>query len=133
MQQQAANGDLPVLWTSADIKHVKWLTGQEAVVIVRHQDAQGNPLRFRWWLTKRTGAWQIYDFQDLDAGLRLSTLVGSLTTMNDADIAAVGQALRSIREASDAGTPPAASDGPEAADFAALAAKLLEILETPVH
>ena len=38
-----------------------------------------------------------------------------------------------IREASDAGTPPAASDGPEAEDFAALAAKLLETLETPVH
>jgi ATP-binding protein involved in chromosome partitioning len=38
-----------------------------------------------------------------------------------------------IRKASDAGTPPAASDGPEAADFAALAAKLLETLETPVH
>ena len=38
-----------------------------------------------------------------------------------------------IREASDAGTPPAASDGPEAEAFAALAAKLLEMLETPVH
>jgi ATP-binding protein involved in chromosome partitioning len=31
-----------------------------------------------------------------------------------------------IREASDAGTPPAAADGPEAAAFAAIAAKLLE-------
>jgi ATP-binding protein involved in chromosome partitioning len=38
-----------------------------------------------------------------------------------------------IREASDAGTPPAASDGPEAAAFAAIARKLLETLETPVH
>jgi ATP-binding protein involved in chromosome partitioning len=38
-----------------------------------------------------------------------------------------------IREASDAGTPPAASDGPEAEAFAALAAKLLGMLETPVH
>jgi ATP-binding protein involved in chromosome partitioning len=31
-----------------------------------------------------------------------------------------------IREASDAGCPPAASDGPEAEAFAALAAKLLK-------
>jgi ATP-binding protein involved in chromosome partitioning len=31
-----------------------------------------------------------------------------------------------IREASDAGRPPAASDGPEGAAFAAIAAKLLE-------
>jgi len=38
-----------------------------------------------------------------------------------------------IREASDAGSPPAASSGPEADQFAALAAKLLEALETPVH
>ena len=38
-----------------------------------------------------------------------------------------------IREASDAGTPPASSGGPEAEAFAALASKLLEILETPVH
>jgi ATP-binding protein involved in chromosome partitioning len=38
-----------------------------------------------------------------------------------------------LREASDAGNPPAASEGPEAETFAAIAAKLLEILETPVH
>ena len=38
-----------------------------------------------------------------------------------------------IREASDAGDPPAASEGPEADQFRALAAKLLETLETPVH
>jgi ATP-binding protein involved in chromosome partitioning len=38
-----------------------------------------------------------------------------------------------IREASDAGTPPASSNGAEAADFAALAARLLDVLETPVH
>jgi ATP-binding protein involved in chromosome partitioning len=38
-----------------------------------------------------------------------------------------------IREASDAGTPPAASGGAESEAFAALAAKLLETLKTPVH
>ena len=38
-----------------------------------------------------------------------------------------------IREASDAGAPPAAAPGPEADAFAALARKLLETLETPVH
>ena len=35
-----------------------------------------------------------------------------------------------LRAASDAGTPPAAGDGPEAAAFAALAVKLLEALDT---
>jgi ATP-binding protein involved in chromosome partitioning len=38
-----------------------------------------------------------------------------------------------IREASDAGTPPAAGQGAEADAFAEIAAKLLELLETPVH
>lgn len=38
-----------------------------------------------------------------------------------------------IREASDAGKPPAASPGPDADAFAAIAAKLLEAVETPVH
>jgi ATP-binding protein involved in chromosome partitioning len=38
-----------------------------------------------------------------------------------------------IREASDAGNPPAAGEGPNADAFAEMAAKLLELLETPVH
>ena len=38
-----------------------------------------------------------------------------------------------MREASDAGEPPAAGDGKHAESFALLAEKLLETLETPVH
>ena len=38
-----------------------------------------------------------------------------------------------IREASDAGNPPALGDGPDSQAFAALAAKLADLLETPVH
>jgi ATP-binding protein involved in chromosome partitioning len=38
-----------------------------------------------------------------------------------------------IREASDAGRPPAGGDSAEADAFAAIARKLLEALETPVH
>ena len=38
-----------------------------------------------------------------------------------------------IREASDAGHPPAGTGGAEAEAFEAIAAKLLETLETPVH
>ena len=38
-----------------------------------------------------------------------------------------------IREASDAGKPPATSDGVEADAFAAIAGRLIEALETPVH
>jgi ATP-binding protein involved in chromosome partitioning len=38
-----------------------------------------------------------------------------------------------IREASDAGRPPAATDGVESEAFAKIARKLLEAMETPVH
>ncbi len=38
-----------------------------------------------------------------------------------------------IREASDAGNPPAAGGGPDADAFATIARQLLESLETPVH
>jgi len=38
-----------------------------------------------------------------------------------------------IREQSDAGVPPAAGEGAEAEAFAAIASRLLEALETPVH
>ena len=38
-----------------------------------------------------------------------------------------------IREQSDAGDPPAAGEGPDAEGFAAIASRLLEALETPVH
>ncbi|HEX6071776.1 MAG TPA: Mrp/NBP35 family ATP-binding protein [Sphingomicrobium sp.] len=38
-----------------------------------------------------------------------------------------------IREASDAGRPPAATDGVESEAFAEIARKLLEAMETPVH
>jgi ATP-binding protein involved in chromosome partitioning len=38
-----------------------------------------------------------------------------------------------IREASDEGNPPATSNGPDAGAFDAIAAKLLDMLETPVH
>jgi ATP-binding protein involved in chromosome partitioning len=38
-----------------------------------------------------------------------------------------------IREASDAGNPPATADDADGQAFAAIARKLLEALETPVH
>jgi ATP-binding protein involved in chromosome partitioning len=38
-----------------------------------------------------------------------------------------------IREASDAGSPPAASSGPDADAFTAIASELAKALETPVH
>jgi len=32
--------------------------------------------RTRWWLRKRQGSWAVYDFEELTAGLRMSTIIG---------------------------------------------------------
>jgi ATP-binding protein involved in chromosome partitioning len=60
---------------------------------------------------------------------------GAEAAAKDAGVAFLGRLPLSpiIREASDAGRPPAASDGPESAAFSAIARELLEALETPVH
>jgi len=60
---------------------------------------------------------------------------GAEATAAELDVPFLGRLPLSlaIREASDAGVPPASSAGAESDAFAALAGKLLEVLETPVH
>ncbi|MEO6255274.1 MAG: P-loop NTPase, partial [Sphingomicrobium sp.] len=57
---------------------------------------------------------------------------GAETAASDLGIAFLGRLPLSLalRTASDAGTPPAAGDGPEAEAFARLADKLLAALDT---
>ncbi|MEO8177002.1 MAG: Mrp/NBP35 family ATP-binding protein [Sphingomicrobium sp.] len=59
---------------------------------------------------------------------------GAETAAGELGIAFLGRLPLSLalRTASDAGTPPAAGDGPEAEAFAHLASKLLAALDTPV-
>jgi tetratricopeptide (TPR) repeat protein len=62
-----------------EIKSVKLLAaGDELAVIVRHRDVNGESSRIRWWLSKRTGSWRIYDLEDLDVGLRMTTFAAAL-------------------------------------------------------
>jgi tetratricopeptide (TPR) repeat protein len=65
-------------WNSTEIKHVKSLSPDEVVVIARHHVDTGASLKMRWWLTRRSGSWRLYDFEDLDVGLRGSTLMCAL-------------------------------------------------------
>jgi tetratricopeptide (TPR) repeat protein len=74
LQRQA-----PLLaWNRFEIRHVKTLKGHEAVVIVRHTIDGVGPVKMRWWVTRRTGEWKIYDLEDLDTGMRWSSTVGSI-------------------------------------------------------
>ena len=60
---------------------------------------------------------------------------GAEAAARDMDVPFLGRLPLSlaVREASDAGIPPAASGGSDAEAFTAIARKLVEALETPVH
>src|SRR5262249_39245669 len=53
-----------VQWTTFEIRSVKKLNPNEAVVIVRHQHEPGVTLKMRWWVIRQGGAWKIYDTED---------------------------------------------------------------------
>jgi predicted Zn-dependent protease len=70
-------------WTQTEVRSVKLAAGgTEAVVIARHRDARF-VLKIRWWLTRAPGDWRVYDFEELDSGLRMSTLMASLLPHGD--------------------------------------------------
>ena len=62
-------------WGDYDIRSVK-LEGQAIVVLTRHRSKLGGAVRMRWWLSYDQDAWKIYDWEDIDMGLRVSTLMG---------------------------------------------------------
>jgi hypothetical protein len=46
-------------WQRSEIRNVKTLPNQEAVVTVRHRDADGVTLKMRWWLRRQGTTWKI--------------------------------------------------------------------------
>lgn len=71
-------------WQSCVLRRVRVTEdGNEAIVIATHNmnvagDMTSTPMR--WWLTKKSGAWCIYDFEELQSGLRLTALVVSASS-----------------------------------------------------
>jgi tetratricopeptide (TPR) repeat protein len=64
-------------WKETKIRNVKPLPGGEVVVIARHI-APDNELKMRWWLTRQSGRWAIYDMEDLHTKIRTTLLVASV-------------------------------------------------------
>ncbi len=66
-------------WERTEIRSVKFLADapDEAVVIARHRN-DDVLVRMRWWVRRDGGGWRVYDLEDLDTGIRVSTLVGSM-------------------------------------------------------
>ena len=82
-------------------------------MIVRHHGADGGTMKMRWWVSKRPGTWKIYDFEDLDVGLRFSTNVNALAQMG---LANVQEASRAVQDVSEALLAVAVQHDPDAAD-----------------
>jgi predicted Zn-dependent protease len=86
-------------WNSFEIKHVKKLAADEAVVIVRHRTVDGRFLKIRWWLTKSAGTWKVFDLQDLDMGLRSTAMMANIINAGLDDLQATARNLRALIEA----------------------------------
>jgi tetratricopeptide (TPR) repeat protein len=57
------------------VKSCRLLTDpSEALVYARLDDPETGPTKWRWWLKQRDGAWRIYDFEELNTGIRMSDM-----------------------------------------------------------
>ena len=52
------------------------VAANEAVATVRVLHKEGAVGRVRCWVSKRLGTWKVYDFENLDDGIRCSVLIG---------------------------------------------------------
>jgi len=101
-------------WNRSDIRKIKSLNAGEAVIIVRHEDDDDTTIKMRWWLTRRNGTWRIYDYEDLDVGMRFSVTVASLLQNNDLNkLVGMQNEIRAIHEAIQAVTLEGDIDGAE--------------------
>jgi LSD1 subclass zinc finger protein len=66
-----------VTWVRYEIRSVKRVRDDEAVLIVRHREPEGGWSKMRWWLIRRQNGWKIYDFEDLDSAIRISATMAS--------------------------------------------------------
>jgi tetratricopeptide (TPR) repeat protein len=72
-----AQADL-LQWQGVEIRNVKVVGADDVVATARHRQQDGTSTHFRWWLVRRPGGWRFYDFEDLDASNRFTTLIGLL-------------------------------------------------------
>jgi tetratricopeptide (TPR) repeat protein len=86
-------------WTKTEVKHIRKLTGNEAILIARHSINNQTSVKMRWWITKRPGQWKVFDFEDLDTGLRFSATAAIVVAGGMKDAHAMGTAVTNLRDA----------------------------------
>jgi predicted Zn-dependent protease len=85
-------------WTTSEIRKIKKINDEEAVVIARHKHPNQATLKVRWWVTRRSGGWKVYDLEDLDVGMRFSTTVASVMAQGAGRLSDISKAAITIGE-----------------------------------
>jgi hypothetical protein len=66
-----------IAWDHFEIRKIKVLPDNEAIVIVRHHTENGVVLKMRWWVVRHDTTWKIFDLDNLDMGMRFTTTMAS--------------------------------------------------------
>ena len=85
-------------WNSSEVKHAASVGPSEAVVIVRHRNADGGVVTMRWWVTNRTGVWCVYDQEELNLGIRYTVTAPAVLAVGD-NPGLVRRAAAQVRDA----------------------------------
>ncbi|MFT7629370.1 MAG: tetratricopeptide (TPR) repeat protein [Mariniblastus sp.] len=86
MPQRLADPTTGLGWEKYEIRRVEFIKDDsEAVVYVRHWDADGIAFKMRWWLIRNGDRWRAYDFEWLEVSMRFSVTMGIGFKMVDQD------------------------------------------------
>jgi len=86
-------------WRSFEIRSVKKLSDMEAMAIIRHEHPTLGTLKMRWWVSRREGTWKIFDYEDLDSGMRWSIIAASMMRQGIGQMAGLAHSLSTLNEA----------------------------------
>lgn len=101
-------------WTASTLKSVKKIGPSEVVVIVRHRDGEVPGMKMRWWVIKKNGVCKVFDYEDLDGGLRMTAGTGAVLASTDGPDMQLQQ--KAIAELHDAAVAISVSQNVELAD-----------------
>jgi tetratricopeptide (TPR) repeat protein len=86
-------------WITLEVRKLEETGPNELVVFTRQWDQRGDITGRRWWLSRRSGAWRVYDFDNLNYGLRAATDMGKLPGSAFARVRERAVAAGAIRDA----------------------------------
>lgn len=77
MAERLADPVMGIAWEKHEIRGVQFIKDDvEAVIYVRHWDADDVASKMRWWLMRDGDHWRAYDFEVLELSMRFSVMMG---------------------------------------------------------